>query len=410
LQHPGKFIYHLTKTHPTEDCFVKKACANASSTSSQSVSDITGPRGHLRNIKEEDVDEDVTPEDQVDCEDTNNDTNNEVLNYFARVSNHYLHLVKSSNSTNVTSRHTMLHPVILDSGANYHMFREREFFECIHPASGRVILGDGLTTLNIQGIGTVCCKLGNNTSLIEGVRFIPDLAESIYSLFLHIRLPVHSITSSFDEGLFVHFPSFTTKAIIGSSDIYLDATPYYDDTDSRKVISVPGSSLYRFRCDLKNFQPTILQESSNLEKDTLLLRNIVDPDVVTTDISSVTVLIVRCIDKASTSLLNRITFTEDLLRSSVGFRRVGTMKQHLSSLYQHTVTLDHTPPDAMLDIFATFPKTPRNTTPVPVLHVLETSCMLILFSAQILQLVMSITAYFSVTVIAACPTCIHSRI
>jgi hypothetical protein len=118
---------------------------------------------------------------------------------------------------------------------------------------------------------------------------------------------------------------------------------------------------------LKHFQPTILQESSHLEKDPPLLRNITDPAAITNDISFFTVPIVCCVDKASTSLPNRITFMEDLLRSSVGFRCVDTMKQHLSSLYQPTVTLDHMPPDAVLDIghFATFPKTPRNTTPVP---------------------------------------------
>jgi hypothetical protein len=151
------------------------------------------------------------------------------------------------------------------------MFREREFFECLHPASGRVILGDGVWSLDIQGIGTVRCKINNHTVLIKGVRFIPDLAESIYSLFLHIKLPGHSITSSFDDGLFVHFPDFTAKGIIGTSDIYLDITPFHDDTDTRKVVSVPGSSSCSFRCDLKHFQPTILQESSHLEKDLPLL-------------------------------------------------------------------------------------------------------------------------------------------
>jgi hypothetical protein len=246
LKHPGKCMYHLSKTHPTDDCFVKKACANALPQSSTSASDVTGPRGHLRNIKEEDANEDIIYEGQVDYEVIDNDTNDEVLNDFTRVSNHYLRLVKSGDFGHAKSRHPMLHPVILDSGANYHMFREREFFECLHPASGRVILGDGVWSLDIQGIGTVRCKINNHTVLIKGVRFIPDLAESIYSLFLHIKLPGHSITSSFDDGLFVHFPDFTAKGIIGTSDIYLDITPFHDDTDTRKVVSVPGSSSCSF--------------------------------------------------------------------------------------------------------------------------------------------------------------------
>ena len=49
----------------------------------------------------------------------------------------------------------MQYPIIADSGANYHMFKNREFFETLHPASGNVFLGDGKTVLAIKGIGTV---------------------------------------------------------------------------------------------------------------------------------------------------------------------------------------------------------------------------------------------------------------
>jgi hypothetical protein len=63
---------------------------------------------------------------------------------------------------------------------------------------------------------------------IEGVRYIPDLAESIYSLFLHIKCPGHGLRSSFDTGLDIVFPEFSTKAIIGLNDIYLDAVPFDD--------------------------------------------------------------------------------------------------------------------------------------------------------------------------------------
>lgn len=261
----------------------------------------------------------------------------------------------------------MLHPVILDSGANYHMFREHDFFEHIHPATGKVILGDGQTSLQIRGAGTVQCKIGGHTLSIDDVRYIPNLAESIYSLFLHIRLPDHSITSSFDKGLFVHFPTFTTQAIIGTSDIYLDTTPFYDTTDTRKINSVPGSSSCSFSHYLKSFQEAVLQDSSQLDDPSTYLRTIIAPDDVATDISSVSIPIIHCVDKASSSLPDRLTFTEDILCSSIGFCRVDTMKQHLSHLYQDTIALDHTPPDAVLDIghFATFPKTPRNTTAVP---------------------------------------------
>jgi hypothetical protein len=52
-------------------------------------------------------------------------------------------------------------PIIADSGANFHMFKEIEFFETLTPAKGKVILGDGTTTLDILGIGTVRCIIEN---------------------------------------------------------------------------------------------------------------------------------------------------------------------------------------------------------------------------------------------------------
>jgi len=76
--------------------------------------------------------------------------------------------------------------------------------------------------------------------------------------------------------------------------------------------------------------------------------------------------ILRCVDKPSTTLPSRLTFTEDYIRASMGFRRVETIKRHLKSLYEPTRILDSCPPDAVLDAgdFATLHKSPRNTTPV----------------------------------------------
>jgi hypothetical protein len=82
LKYPGKCIYHLTKTHPTDDCYVKKAFTQASHNHT-STQDPSNTRGHLRNIKEEDFEVDLPDEDQDDCELVDNDTNNEVLHYFA---------------------------------------------------------------------------------------------------------------------------------------------------------------------------------------------------------------------------------------------------------------------------------------------------------------------------------------
>ncbi len=88
------------------------------------------------------------------------------------------------------------------------MFCDLELFESLSPASGDVILGDRVTRLKIQGIGTVKCKIGD--------------------LFLHIKCPGHGLHSSFDTGLDIVFPEFSTKAIIGLNDIYLDAVPLDD--------------------------------------------------------------------------------------------------------------------------------------------------------------------------------------
>jgi hypothetical protein len=59
--------------------------------------------------------------------------------------------------------------------------------------------------------------------------------------------------------------------------------------------------------------------------------------------------------------------TEDYLRSCVGYRRIDTLKKYLACLYQPTITLDHTPPDTILDpgFYATLRKKDRSTIPVP---------------------------------------------
>ena len=98
-------------------------------------------------------------------------------------------------------------------------------FESITPATGHVILGDGKTSIKILGVGTVKCCIGDNILSINNVCYVPELSESIYSLFQHIQLPGHGIKSSFEDGLFIVFPTFQTRAIIGQSDIYLDAIP-----------------------------------------------------------------------------------------------------------------------------------------------------------------------------------------
>jgi hypothetical protein len=99
------------------------------------------------------------------------------------------------------------------------------FFDSLVPATGRVILGDGKTSLPIQGIGTIRLLIDGNELFVDNVCYIPDLSESIYSLFLHVKCPNHGLQSSYDHGLHISFPTFTTQAVLGEHDIYLNAVP-----------------------------------------------------------------------------------------------------------------------------------------------------------------------------------------
>jgi hypothetical protein len=275
-KHPNKCIFHLSKTHPTENCTVKKECdalisAQKSATSSGSNGTLSGRLHHIT----EDTCEDAVTEIVVDAMDESaaNDTNEDELIYFACPTNHYLHLVKVSDQP--FSRHKLWYPVIVNSGANYHMFKEREFFSHLVPTSGRVILGDGKTSLQIKGVGTVMCRIGSEILSIDNICWVPDLSESIYSLFLHIQCPGHSIKSTFEEGLIIFFPGFHTKAIVGTTDIYLDAFPCVDSSVSDQVDDSSGTSIrYASVCNqLTQFQSEIDVESLKVDNILQSLRH-----------------------------------------------------------------------------------------------------------------------------------------
>jgi hypothetical protein len=207
LKYPDMCIFHLSKSHATADCYVRKEGDKQPASSDQSTSASTSggaSRGQLRHITEENFLDAVENESNDAClESLDNDTNDVDLLYFARVSNHYLRLVHSSPVTSTLERHSMNFPVIADSGANFHMFKDRAFFTTLSSAMGHVILGDGKTSLNIMGVGTMECIVDNHLLVIENVRYVPDLSELVYSLFQHIQQPGHCVRSSFEEGLFV---------------------------------------------------------------------------------------------------------------------------------------------------------------------------------------------------------------
>jgi hypothetical protein len=95
------------------------------------------------------------------------DYNEEALIYFTRVTNHSMLLVKAKSSLSSTAHHEMTYPIIVDSGANYHMFKGREFFNTILLSSGNDFLGDGKTVLTIKGTGTFKCNIGGNILTIK---------------------------------------------------------------------------------------------------------------------------------------------------------------------------------------------------------------------------------------------------
>jgi hypothetical protein len=162
----------------------------------------------LRHITDEEFMDASMDENVVDSvENSPNDPNDDVLAYFARISNHYLRLAEASTLPLCHTRHPMKYPIIADSGANYHLFKEREFFIDICITSGTVLLGDGKTVINIEGVGTVQCLIESHVVTLHNVYFIPDLGESIYSLFLHIKTPGCGLESTSDKGLFLIFLS-----------------------------------------------------------------------------------------------------------------------------------------------------------------------------------------------------------
>jgi len=427
---PDMCIFHMSKTHQTHDCHVKKECdklhAAKSPLGTSNPGGTQSVTGQLRHVTDQTDVEDELFEDVSDSvtDVPINDTNQEVLHYFSRMTNHYLRLVR--NTSTACPRHNTRFPIIADSGANLHLFKEKEFFTSLRPAHGQVILGDGSTTLDIHGIGTVTCTVGEHKLVIENVRYVPGLGESIYSLFLHIQTPGHSLHSSCEDGLSIIFPNFTTKAILGTHDIYLNALPlstriatetttppdtdtfcrnlkqftedvtketkyldnllknlrqYYKEVKTRRQLNMNVPAGFRQdkqanleRRDYTVSNPPSLTDDENLDKDIHLLSPIsANLDLSsnhspTVDASSVlNPPILRCVDKASSSLPSKIMFTEDNIRSSVGFRRIDTIKAHLVDLYQPTVSLNHLPEDAVLDMghMATLPKKPRSTTPVP---------------------------------------------
>jgi hypothetical protein len=128
---------------------------------------------------------------------------------------------------------------------------------------------------------------------------------------------------------------------INSSLQEFDSGPVTDDLDNITFITSTDISS----------DPIVAELSSDL-MDTNLSANVINP------------LVVRSVDKASSSLASKVSITQDYIHACTGFRKIDTVCKHFSELYQDTVKIHNTPPDAVLDdgLLSTMQKKARNTT------------------------------------------------
>lgn len=87
--------YHLSKTHPTEKCFIKVECDKPLASKKSNVASVeknVSMSGQLCHLTEEINDSEELDEFDIEPVDSfSNDTKEDVLIYFALMSNHYLH-------------------------------------------------------------------------------------------------------------------------------------------------------------------------------------------------------------------------------------------------------------------------------------------------------------------------------
>eukprot|EP00957_Ditylum_brightwellii_P201914 15327791-Ditylum_brightwellii.AAC.1 len=83
--------------------------------------------------------------------------------------------------------------MILDSGATKHMSGLLKLFKSLHlfPSvyNGYVVLGDGSTKLPICGIRSIIINVQNKIIQLDGVLYVPDLQDMLFSTLQHGRYP-----------------------------------------------------------------------------------------------------------------------------------------------------------------------------------------------------------------------------
>jgi hypothetical protein len=139
-------------------------------------------------------------------------------------------------------------------------------FESITPATGHVILGDGKTSIKILGVGTVKCCIGDNILSINNVCYVPELSESIYSLFQHIHIHVMVSNCLLKMVYLLCFPHFRhVLSLVKVIFIWMPflLTPrYLPIPDS---MCPDSSNTYSFCHHLTGFQQAVTTETEYLD-------------------------------------------------------------------------------------------------------------------------------------------------
>jgi len=64
-----------------------------------------------------------------------------------------------------------------------------------------------------------------------------DIFEDACVEYVEDQQPKHGLHSSLDEGLFIIFPKFRTKAVLGKNDVYLEGLPHTAKLDQSMKLS-----------------------------------------------------------------------------------------------------------------------------------------------------------------------------
>eukprot|EP00558_Chaetoceros_sp_UNC1202_P009040 CAMPEP_0197232302 /NCGR_PEP_ID=MMETSP1429-20130617/152_1 /TAXON_ID=49237 /ORGANISM="Chaetoceros sp., Strain UNC1202" /LENGTH=1842 /DNA_ID=CAMNT_0042690279 /DNA_START=1 /DNA_END=5529 /DNA_ORIENTATION=- len=120
------------------------------------------------------------------------------------------------NYTTPTTKTTLanaMSTMIIDSGATMHMTGLKHIFTNIFQwddplhRQRTVILGDGTTTLNIAGVGTIDIEIGGKRVHLDNVLYVPSLKDTLFSIKEHTKHKGCGFHA--EERAILTFPTFT---------------------------------------------------------------------------------------------------------------------------------------------------------------------------------------------------------